>query len=298
MTNTGWIASPLDTRDFLLSDIQPPVDLPEVFMPDYSFLPTYHQHKQPACVGHAVTWMQNYYDWAENQGINTLSPRYIYALCKKNDGMYDYDGTSYRVGLKMAKDYGNPEDLLFPNNTDLDRATYIDTKQITPETYDEAEVRRIKAYASGAKTFDAIKQAIYQNKVILIAMQVDENMYTDRFGNVSWQEKDILPLRLPVPSAGGHAVVGIGYDKDRIYFKNSWGTDWGSNKQAAGVGYFTKGYIPYIKEIWTAVDLPNDKIQELKDAQKTLIGLLNRMVIYLKEQLKAKGATVSAFFRG
>ena len=109
--NTGYISSPADKRDFTLSAVEeimqaPVVEIPEVFMPDYSFLPTYHQHKQPSCIGHATAWMVNYFDWAGNNGIPTLSPRFIYALCKRDDGMPDSDGTYYRIGLKEAQNQG------------------------------------------------------------------------------------------------------------------------------------------------------------------------------------------------
>ncbi len=282
MNNTGLLDSPADKRDFKLSAVQASLDyITEVFMPDYSMLPTYHQHKQPSCIGHAVAWMINFYEYTENQRTVFLSPRFIYALAKKDDGLPYQDGTYYRVGLKEAKNYGVAEDLYFPNDTSLDRDSYNDVSQITSDAYDNAESKKIRSYVQlDDLSFDGIKQAIYQNKVVLLALQVDENMYTDRFGNVTWHEQDILPLRTPI-NKGGHAVVAIGYDLNYIYWKNSWGDTWGKE----GTGYFGKNYIPYIKEGWTTIDLPDDVIEKLKTAQLSLIERLKQYVTYLKSKL-------------
>jgi len=290
MNFTGYIPSPKDHRDFKLSQlvkvgaVEP---IPEVFMPDYSEIPTYHQHKQPACIGHAVTWMINYYEWLEKESLDHLSPRFIYSLCKRDDGMPNQDGTYYRMGLKEAQKYGATKNNLFPNDTSLPRNVYNDTKLITKEAYEDADVKRIRSYVQvDDVSFNGLKRAIYEHKVVLLALEVGPNMYTDRFGTITWKEKDILPLRVPNIIESGHAVVGIGYDKDYIYFKNSWGFDWGSDKQAPGVGYFGKNYEKYIREAWTTVDLPNDVIEELKQANLTLIDLLKKYIDYLKTLIK------------
>lgn len=284
MNNTGYIPSPKDKRDFKLSAIQPDVvNIPAVFRPDYSFLPTYHQHKQPSCIGHAVAWMINFYEWDERQSKELLSPRFIYALAKRDDGIPYEDGTYYRIGLKEVKNHGVCDESFFPNNTDLDRATYNDYKLIDVNAFADAEGRMIKAYAEVDNlSFDGLKQAIYQNKVVLLALQVDENMYQDRFGNVTWEENKILPLRLPASVDSGHAVVGIGYDEDHIYFKNSWGTTWGQK----GDGYFKSNYVPYIQEAWTAVDLTEEQIAQIKATQLSLISVLKELIAMLTKAFR------------
>lgn len=304
MNFTGYIESPKDDRDFKLSKVNDLIKgvgvadpIPTVFMPDYSEIPTYHQHKQPSCIGHAVTWIANYYEWIEKEALDHLSPRFIYALCKRDDGYPDQDGTFYRIGLKQLKNQGVPKDHLFPNNTDLDRATYNNTKLIDGVAYEEAEHRRIKSYVQADdKSFNGLKRAIYEHKVVLLALDVGPNMYTDRFGNTSWKEKDILPLRVPTIIESGHAVVAIGYDENYIYFKNSWGFEWGSQKQAPGVGFFSKNYENYIKEAWVSVDLPNEVIEELKKAQLSLIELLKQWIAELTEKLKNTGKAIGKFF--
>ncbi len=274
MEFTG-IASPKDVRDFPLGKIQQPVAIPEVFMPDYSHLPTYHQNKQPSCIGHAVTWMINFNENKEGIGKELLSPRFVYALAKSHDGIPDVDGTYYRQGLKEAKDFGVCKDDLFANNTNLSRADYNDVSKIGATAYEDADYRRIKAYASVDNlTFEGLKQAIYQNKVVMLAMRVGNTMYTDQSGNTTWQENKIMPLRVPTAFEGGHAVVAIGYDKDYIYFKNSWGTTWAKG----GIGYFGKDYVQHVYEAWTMVDLSNEEIKRLKAELVQKIGLLTTLV--------------------
>lgn len=296
MEHTGYIPSPKDKRDYKLSAVQATLDvIPEVFRPDYSYLPTYHQHKQPSCIGHAITWMINYNEWTEIQAKDPLSPRFIYALAKSADGIPHIDGTHYRVGLKQAQRYGVCGEPFFPNNTDLDRETYNNAKLIDSNAFEDAEYRKIKSYVKVDDTsFYSLKQAIYQNKVVLLAIGVgDQNTYTDRFGNVSWKERDVLPLRPYEKRTSGHAIIGIGYDKDYIYFQNSWGTTWGQY----GVGYFGKNYIKHVEEAWTIIDLPNDVIKKLKEAQLSLIDKLKLLIADLMEKIKTKGRAASAFFR-
>jgi hypothetical protein len=210
MKFTGFIPSPKDKRDFPIGQIQQPVIIPEVFMPSYSLV-TYNQSKQPSCTAHATTWMINYNELMENGSNNTYSPRFIYALSKRDDGIPEQDGTYYRQALKEAQNYGVCLDPLFPNDTNLDRTTYNNATLITQPAYDDADIRRIKSYASVGTSFAGLKQAIYQDKVVLLGITVDENMYTDIFGNVTWDEKKILPLRVPKVLTNGHAVVAIGY---------------------------------------------------------------------------------------
>lgn len=285
MKFTGYKDSPKDRRDFKLSQVQPTdIEIPEVFMPDYSMLPSYHQQKQPSCIGHSVAWMINLNEYFESNKKDNLSPRFIYSLCKKFDGIPDEDGTYYRLGLKIAKDYGCPEDSFFPNNVNLDRETYNNADLISNEAKENAEPRKIKSYVRvDDMSFDGLKKAIFKNKAILLGIVVDENMYTAKDGRISWLEKDILPLRLP-KGYEGHAVVAIGYDKDYIYFQNSWGRGWGRSN----IGYFGKNYIPFIKEGWLQMDLPNEKIEELKKAQRTLIQILTDYIELLKIKIKEK----------
>ena len=274
----GNIKSPLDKRDFHIGMIQTPVEIPEVFMPEYN-LPTYFQGKQPSCTGHAVAWMINFCELNDINSTPILSPRFLYALSKRDDGISDADGTYYRQALKEAQTYGVCTDKLFNNDVTLSRADYNDSTKISQFAYDDADYRRIKSYVQVGTSFNELKQAIYQNKVVLLALYVDENMYTDVNGNISWAEKDVLPLRLPKTQTGGHAVVAYGYSKDFIFFRNSWSQSWGKN----GDGYFGKDYGNNVYEAWTVVDIPDADIVKLKKELEIKLSLYEQLIaLWLK----------------
>ena len=120
--------------------------------------------------------------------------------------------------------------------------------------------------------------------MVMLALYVDENTYTDKDGNVTWEESKILPLRPPKRVNSGHAVTAYAYDKDYIYWQNSWGTEWGRK----GVGYFKKEYEPYIYEAWTLVDLSNQEIIDLKKKLELKVSLYQRLIELWKQLLMLK----------
>lgn len=78
----------------------------------------------------------------------------------------------------------------------------------------------------------ALKKAILANGGVLIAM-IAKSDNAD-----FWNGNSIL---------GGHAVAAIGYDNDNIYFKNSWGTEYGDN----GEYYLPIDQFNAVTEAWT-----------------------------------------------
>lgn len=78
----------------------------------------------------------------------------------------------------------------------------------------------------------ALKKAILANGGALVAMIAKSD------NNDFWNGSSIL---------GGHAVAAIGYDNDNIYFKNSWGTEYGDN----GEYYLPIDQFNAVTEAWT-----------------------------------------------
>ncbi len=279
--NLGFIKSPLDLRDIRLGKVQAPVAIPRIYFSDLSKEPVLYQGKQPACIGHATA-----------SGLMTLgdtqskdfSPRFLYALCKKTDGLPEEEGTFYRQALKIAKSTGCCDNVQFPNDIDLDKEEYKRWDLISQEAYDVAQIRIIKAYASvNDLSFNGIKQAIFQNKVVLLGMKLGNEWWTAPDGEISWEEKDILPLRTPKQIISGHAILAYGYDENYIYFRNSFGKDWGRE----GEGFFSKDYLPYIQEGWTFVDLPDVVIQNLikqKESFQKVVELFRKLINLFKRK--------------
>lgn len=90
---------------------------------------------------------------------------------------------------------------------------------------------KIQSYARITNLL-SLKKAILVNGGALIAMiaRSDSNNF--------WEGTNIL---------GGHAVAAIGFDNHYIYFKNSWGYDWGSN----GLWKLPVEQFNIITEAWT-----------------------------------------------
>lgn len=83
-------------------------------------------------------------------------------------------------------------------------------------------------------TVEAIESCIYQGYPVVGGFSVPENMMSDEAANTGLIKYPSLKEKL----VGGHAVLFVGYDRDKqlIEFQNSWGTGWGSK------GF---GYLPY-----------------------------------------------------
>ncbi len=254
---TGALESPQDSRDLPLGKVQAPVAVPTEFLPDYSALPIYYQNGVPACGGHAGAWLANGFQFIEDGKVVKLSPRFVYALCKKIDGIPATDGTYMRAIFKVLREYGVCEDKYFPNDITLPVAEYADWTLIPPEAYENAKKYKIKSYAFvDDKSKQGLKQAIYQNKFVLIL------------------KKPWIPTN---PS--GHFFVANGY-KTNIRYANSFGTTWGEN----GYGWLTDEDIPKVIEAGTAVDLEPEDLAELirKRDLLTYIRDLYRKVLWLK----------------
>lgn len=267
LSKFGGVPSPKDYRDIALADVVEPVVLPDSYKLDVSQLKVWHQRKLGACVGHATAKYKQYLDWKDEDEVPQLSPRFVYALCKMQDG-YDGEGTYPRISMKVLKDHGCATQTTVPNDTELSHAEYIynlDKTRISDAAFKEAEKYKISSYASVGVTLDGIKRAIYQCGGASALLRVGNEWYTDVNGNVTWNAEAILPLRPPKVDISGHQVYLYGYEKvgddTKIFLLNSWSKEWGDN----GTGWFWwSQYAPFVSEAYTAVDIPKS---ELNDAQ-------------------------------
>lgn len=276
----GGLPSPKDKRDFKIGQVQAPITIPESYFTDLGKLPVLYQGKQPSCVGHATALALMHADWLELGKVTQLSPRFLYALAKRDDG-FDGDGTYYRQCFKEAQEFGVCQEPLFKNDIELDKDEYKDSTRITPDAYTDAQPRVIKSYVRlDDMSLAGIKQAIYQNKLVLLGVKLGKEWWTNTSGDSAWTEKEVLPVRPPVDIISGHAILAYGYDQDYIYFVNSWSKDWGR----LGIGYFGKEYMPFVYEGWTFIDLPNSVVENLLQQK----SLLEKVVELLKQLIGLK----------
>jgi hypothetical protein len=151
--------------------------------------------------------------------------------------------------MQVLQKYGVCTDALFPNDTTLSEQDYADWTKIPPQAYVDALSRRIGAYARVSPTdFQTIKNAIYQNKLVLVLAQIGNEWWTDAQGNNTWNPSSLFPLRTPTNIVSGHFVDNYAYNPQFIYFRNSWSANWG----VGGNGYYGANYAPQIQEVWIA----------------------------------------------
>lgn len=249
-TELGGQPRPVDGRDIQLGAVQAPVSIPASYNQTQAWsLPIEYQGQQPACGAHAGTFLKEILDAYYTPGH--YSPRFTWADIKTFDGFPIDAGTDMRSIFKSVKGTGTLDFPLLGNDATLDLNTYAHPT-ITAAMKQNAAGKVINTYGFVSDmTFQGLKQAIYQNKAVLLLIQVGTEFWTAPDGTVSWAEKDILPLRYPKSIVSGHFVVAHSYDENYIYFENHWSTAWGRN----GHGYFGENYMPRVLEAGTAVEL-------------------------------------------
>jgi hypothetical protein len=144
---------------------------------------------------------------------------------------------------------------LCPDVLDATIQQYSDINTVMPAMRNDAKPYGLKSYAfTDNPTWYQLKQAIYQNRAVIVLVKCGDGWWTARDGRPSWAAADVLPLRLGTFD-DNHFVALWGYDQNHIYFRNSWSAEWGR----AGDGYFDQSYMPNVLELGTAIDGPSLK---------------------------------------
>ena len=218
----GCEKSPLDSRDVLLSTIQPiivriPEECPAPF--DLTIL---NQGQNPYCVGFSSATLKQEREMRE-RNLLTFDGEWIYKKCKELDQCPNMSGTWLRIAMKVLQKQG---------------AKPIDGLE------EDAQKYKIGSYAKVDElTFEGLKKAIFVNGMVIAGFTGS---------NAGWQSAYIRPPKLG-ESIWGHAISLIGYNKDYIVGQNSWGTNWGDK----GLFYVPKDYLPF--EAWAILtDRPSE----------------------------------------
>lgn len=271
---TGAILNPIDNRDIQIAQVQSPVAIPNSFTTDISMLPIENQGMHGACVGFAIGKLKQYFDYLETKKVTPLSPRYMYGLAKETDGIPHIDGTYPRHVAGISNKNGCATVKTVPNNVSLGRNEYISIPN-RKEADKEALPFRTKGYATIANSTEALRQALFQNKLITVSLPV---------GN--WSRAFVKP---PRDNSNLHYILVYGYatvrNETMFYFRNSWGSSWGNN----GDGFFSsKDYEGRYFDALAFTDLPNEIIEEarskwryFKDSE--VVGLHWKLVDMLDE---------------
>lgn len=224
---------PVDIRDYELATIQPEmVSLPSSYCFMDKMLSIQRQF-WGTCTSHAVDGIKEF-----QEGVK-LSQRFIYYNTKKISGLWNIQGDYTRNTMKAVVKYGAPPEDVFPDSKDGSWENYI-SKEPPLSAYEKAEPYKGKTYFVVGKTLEEFQQAIYQNKCpIGLGMGWWQSYY-------GIKSDGKLPL-LTGKRYGGHAISCVGWEGNKLWFRNSHGANWGNQ------GYF---YIPFNEfdkhEIWDA----------------------------------------------
>ncbi|MGV9206088.1 MAG: C1 family peptidase [Promethearchaeia archaeon] len=219
---------PPDPRDFQLSELQPEkVDLPEKFDLRGEMAEISDQH-YGSCTAHSATSVKEYWDSKEYGKPINLSEKFTYYNTKKESGLWDTEGDFLRNAFKALQKYGVPLLEDYPDTKEDDWEDYVTTEP-PEEIYEKAKQYKARTYWSIDRTLNDFREAIYKNKCpIGTGMRWYSSYY--KVGQDG---------HLPLPKdnkVGGHAISCVGWTHNKLWFRNSWGKDWGND------GYF---YIPF-----------------------------------------------------
>jgi hypothetical protein len=223
--NFGLIPSPPDERDYLLSQSPAMLEIKRVpqeipFLFDF---PVTNQGSNPSCVGHAGGLVKQFLELKEKEFIRP-DREWLYAECKKIDGIPDFKGTYFRAVLKVLRDTG----------------CKLEGQNNDPSIYRIGEYRKVDDLS-----FEGIQKAIALWGHMLAGY---------RGSNIGWRGEFVRP-----PQTGeaiwNHAIFTGGYSIPQKYTMGQ--NSWGEGAHIKGVFKAPHTYSPF--EAWVVTV---DKINE------------------------------------
>lgn len=257
--NLGAIRQPEDPRDYQLGSIQAPVQVPGTYKPDAFFsLKALYQAHTSGCGGFSLAQLLQYFILLRTGNPIALSPRFAYMAEKSLDGLPNDSGTTLRAIGAAATKLGSCLDSLLMDDITLPDPQFRDFSQASAAAKTDALTRKEPSYFFlDDLSMNGIRQAVYQNKAVILELKVGTEWWTDANGKLAWDPTKILPLRPPAKVVSAHYVVVGAYEPDpsgktRVWLINSFGQSWAQN----GFAYFLDDYLPYIVGGVAIVDVP------------------------------------------
>ena len=233
----GTVQAPITLPAQYLCDDNGPTVSPEILM----------QGQSPECGGYSLATLIGLLHKVVDMVLAPLSGSFSYAYEKTVDGVPGEQGTVITAVGKAGNTVGSCLDTLFPDDGTLPAgAQQTPFSTATPEAIADGKTRSLGTpFLLDDLSFEGIAQAIYQNGAVILQVAVGKEWWSAPSGAISWAASDILPIRPPETVIDGHFICVGAFDQknDRLWFANSWSTQWGQN----GWGYIQSNYLPYIK---------------------------------------------------
>lgn len=221
-----WQPDKLDARDYKYQLTSIP-NLNSVDLRPYCSA-IEHQGSLGSCTGQAIAGAIELLN-KRNGKATDVSRLFIYYYERLLLGTVNYDSGAYiRDGIKATNHYGASLESYWP----YDIRKY--KKEPILEAKNDALNRKVTRYER-VTNFDGCINALSNGYPVIIGFRVYSSFMTTKVaktGNMPYPNTKREPL------LGGHAVLLVGYNKNKRVFiaRNSWGTTWGDG------GYF---YMPY-----------------------------------------------------
>jgi len=224
--NLVWKADKLDTRDYRYQ-------LTQKINPDIVDLRSYcssieNQGNLGSCTGQSIAGAIELLN-KRNGKPTDVSRLFIYYYERVLLGTVNYDSGAYiRDGIKATNKYGVSLESYWP----------YDIRKFKQEPINEAKSdalnRKVTRYER-VEDFNGCIDALSNGYSVIIGFSV-----YDSFMSMNVAKTGMMPYPNTKREKllGGHAVLLVGYDKNKKVFiaRNSWGTGWGDR------GYF---YMPF-----------------------------------------------------
>lgn len=224
----GWRRDLPDIRD-LMATMKGPLKLPDVADLEGKCPPVYDQGDAGSCTGNMGAGMDQFIAMKEGKVAFIPSRLFIYYNTRLSEGSANQDsGATIRDTFKAMAKYGYCKEVTWP---------YVIRKLTTRPTvgsYAEALPHKITQYARVMQSEQAICDALAAGDPVGFGFTVYDNFDPDAHG--------VIPMPTKKNRVeGGHAVVLVGYDRNKRLFKfrNSWGATWG----VRGYGYLSFDYV-------------------------------------------------------
>jgi len=237
------LPSEFDKRDYVVETVYyGTAKLPEEYTTIPELPPVRDQGEQGSCSAMTAAVMKEYQERKDLGFTDHMSPQFVYNL---RDNSHS-EGMTPRNTMQILQKSGILPEVVYP---------YGSRKAIGDKLLREAANFKIYSYGR-LHTLEAAKAAMFANGPIYFGFPV-YNPNNPKF----WiQEYNGQPM------IGGHAVAGVGWTKEGIIIRNSWGTYWGN-----------RGYTLYPFEewgmhweAWTTLDADScqEKLEELLNNYK------------------------------
>lgn len=238
----GWKPDSCDDRDYCFNprryrSINYPEDMDLLpikvdFREIYTLPPIQDQGNLGSCTAHAVAFLFQLDEITQNINFFDPSRLFIYYNTRVLEGTTNYDsGAEIRTTIKSINKFGACNEISWL----YDFKKFI--MKPPQHCYDEAKIYTSLLYRKVEQNILSLKNALLDGNAIAFGFMVSESLNDITDDGI-----------MPIPNdslIGGHAVVIVGYDDEKIMkdgtkgsfiIRNSWGIGWGEQ------GYF---YMPY-----------------------------------------------------